>query len=73
MTLHGIYYGIRPLENGRYGILVKTYIKGEWIETDKNTTPWPTAAIAEDRAHRAAVCKAERENGVPVIRAYMKR
>jgi hypothetical protein len=59
---HGIYYGTRRLPQG-YGIVVATYRAGAWIETDLNTTPWPSSDVALNRAHGSAV--ALRDNFAP--------
>lgn len=67
MVKHGAFYGTRPLPGGKFGILVKVYVKGAWVTTDMNTTPWPTKEVATDRARRAAVSEAEREGGLPVM------
>lgn len=55
---HGIFYGSRPLPGGKFGIVIATYIKGKWIETDLNKTPWPSAAVALDRAKGHAEARA---------------
>lgn len=54
MKKHGIYYGCRPLPGGKFGIVVAVYECGKWIETDLNSMPWPSQAIAIDRAKRNA-------------------
>lgn len=66
---NGAYYGTRPLPGGKFGILVKTYIKGEWITTNQNTMPWPTEATALARAKADAGMEGEREGieNFPVI------
>lgn len=58
---HGIYYSTRPLPSGSHGILVSIWRNGRWLETNQNTQPWPTSAVALDRAKRTAM--ATRENG----------
>ena len=66
---HGAYYGTRPLPGGKFGILVKTYIKGVWISTNLNKFGWPTEALALARAKSDAEMEGYREgiNNFPVI------
>jgi hypothetical protein len=68
MKKHGVFYSTRKLPGDKHGILVKTYIRGEWITTDQNTMPWPTYELALKQASRMAVAEAEKEGGLPVYR-----
>lgn len=67
---HGIYYSSRPLQGG-YGILVSVWFRGEWLETDMNTTVWPTQKVALERARGAAEAASARE-GLPIWCALNK-
>lgn len=54
-------YATRPLPGGKFGIRVKTYRDGS-LETDNmNELPWPTKALAFERARQAAESELERE------------
>jgi hypothetical protein len=57
---HGVYPGIQLVEGG-WGIFVRAYRQGRWVETNENAEPWPTAARALDAARRAALELAQRE------------
>lgn len=57
-----IQYGTRELPNGKHGIAVDVIRNGHTETQDRNTTPWPTRAIALDRAKRAAEAAGEQEN-----------
>lgn len=51
---HGVYYSTRTLRSGGYGILVSAWRAGVWIETDMNTTPWPSRGAAFGQASKLA-------------------
>lgn len=46
-------YGTRQMGNG-FGIIVSLYRNGKWETTDMNQMPWPTQAMALERAREAA-------------------
>jgi hypothetical protein len=60
MSKKGVYYGVRPVQGG-FGIHVFIYHADGNTTEDMNTCPWPTPAIAHNRAMRAAMAAAERE------------
>lgn len=61
----GVEYGVRPLGD-RFGIWVKYWRNGQLETEDTNTTPWPTRAVALERAKQSAENGA-RQEGMKVL------